>query len=51
MALTLHLLLIIFALACFLVGALASIFGWNLGKFNYLAWGLFAWLLAISFAT
>lgn len=34
------------ALICFLIGALASIFGWNLGRFNAIAWGLF--FLALS---
>ena len=51
MTVSLHLFLIVFALACFLVAALAPIFQWNLGKFNAIAWGLFAWLLAITFAT
>jgi hypothetical protein len=52
MTLTLHLALIIIALVCFLAGALSALFVWRMSaRFNYLAWGLFCWLLAISSAT
>lgn len=36
---------IIISAFIFLIGALAPLFDWNLGDFNYLAWGLFAFAL------
>jgi hypothetical protein len=33
-------LLMIVAIVCFVIGALAPVFGWNLGHFDALAWGL-----------
>ncbi len=51
MTITLHVALIVAALLCFLIAALSPIFNWSLGKFSALAWGLFLWLLAISFVT
>lgn len=35
------------AFVCFLLAALASVFGWNLGRFNAIAWGLLFFLLAV----
>jgi hypothetical protein len=35
------------ALFCFLIAALASLFGWSLGEFNAIAWGLAALALGL----
>lgn len=47
LSLTLSITALLVALVCFLIAALASIFGWSLGRFNAIAWGLF--FFALSF--